>query len=234
VPSILRYSRPPFELIFLDIGSLDGTAEYLAGIKAASTIRIEVIRTPADIAIPEACKEALREARGDYVVLLNNDTIVTEGWLQKLVELVNLSPAMGMVGPMSNYAAPPQLVEPVPYRVKPRRGKAPRQYGLNETLLDVEAMQSFAREFREKHKTKWMEVDHLSGFCILLKREVLERVGMGNADQSANLGLFDTDGLNEKARKAGLKLACARDLFIHHFGTLTFSHGAPPRKDTQS
>jgi hypothetical protein len=32
VPSVLRFSRAPFELIFLDIGSLDGTAEYLAGL----------------------------------------------------------------------------------------------------------------------------------------------------------------------------------------------------------
>jgi hypothetical protein len=56
---------------------------------------------------------------------------------------------------------------------------------------------------------------------------------MGNVDQSADLGPFDTDGLNEKARKAGLKLACARDLFFHHFGTLTFSHGEPPRKEAQ-
>ena len=66
VPTILRYSRPPFELIFLDIGSLDGTAEYLAGVKTASSIRIEVVRTPADLGIADACKEAIREARGDY------------------------------------------------------------------------------------------------------------------------------------------------------------------------
>ena len=36
VPSVLRYSRDPFELIFIDIGSLDGTAEYLEGIAAAA------------------------------------------------------------------------------------------------------------------------------------------------------------------------------------------------------
>ena len=34
IPSVLRYSREPFELICLDIGSLDGTAEYLAGVAA--------------------------------------------------------------------------------------------------------------------------------------------------------------------------------------------------------
>ncbi len=92
VPSILRFSRQPIELIFLDIGSLDGTAEYLAGIKAASPIRVEVIRTPTDLGIAEVCKEAIAVARGDFLVLLNNDTVVTEGWLQQLVTLVTLSP----------------------------------------------------------------------------------------------------------------------------------------------
>jgi hypothetical protein len=40
VPSLLAHTRQPFELIFLDIGSLDGTAEYLAGIAAAAQVRV--------------------------------------------------------------------------------------------------------------------------------------------------------------------------------------------------
>ena len=48
VPSVLRHSREPYELIFLDIGSLDGTAEYLAGVRDAAPVRVEVVRTPAD------------------------------------------------------------------------------------------------------------------------------------------------------------------------------------------
>ena len=46
IPSILRHTRPPYELIFIDIGSLDGTAEYLAGVATIHpTIRVEVVRT---------------------------------------------------------------------------------------------------------------------------------------------------------------------------------------------
>src|SRR5471030_2072310 len=77
VPSILRHSRPPIELIFLDVGSLDGTADYLAGIKAATHIHVEIVRTPADLGIADACREAIALARGEYLVLLNNDTVVT-------------------------------------------------------------------------------------------------------------------------------------------------------------
>src|SRR5438105_7745449 len=123
VPSILKHTRPPFELIFLDIGSLDGTAEYLAGVATIHpTIRVEVVRTPTDLGIAEACKEAIGRARGEFLVLLNNDTVVTNGWLNQLLGLLTFSPAVGMVGPMSNYAAPPQVVETVPYRVGPKKG----------------------------------------------------------------------------------------------------------------
>ena len=114
---------------------------------------MEVVRTPTDLGIPDACKEAMQAARGEYLVLLNNETIVTDGWLLQLVSLVNMSPAHGMAGPMSNYAAPPQLVESVTYRVKPKL-KTPAKLGVGETLVDMNAVHAFAREFREKQKGK--------------------------------------------------------------------------------
>src|SRR5262249_16846470 len=152
---VLRYSRDPLELIFLDIGSLDGTAEYLAGVKAAARVHVEVVRTQTDLGIPQACKEALAWARGEYVVLLNNDTIVTRACLNHLIGLSALSPAIGMVGPMSNYAAPPQLVESVPYRFGPR--KAARASTLpiaDQMLVSLEDVNRFAAELQSKKKSK--------------------------------------------------------------------------------
>lgn len=225
VPSVLKHSRTPFELIFIDIGSLDGTAEYLAGVAAAAPVRCEVVRTETDLGIRDICRQALDRARGEYHVLLNNDTVVTNGWHNQLIGLVTMSPTMGVVGPMSNYAAPPQLVESVSYRVGPRRGGL----DMREALVDVETVDRFAREFREQNKGKWLEVERLGGFCLLLKRDVLAKIGP--LDEWTDLGLFDTDILSAKARKAGYTLACCRDLFIHHFGTRTFAHGAPAPAD---
>src|ERR1043165_398763 len=107
VPSIVRHTRPPYELIFLDVGSLDGTSEYLAGLQAglAGQVRIEVVRCQTDLGIKEACQTAFRQALGEYIVLLNNDTIVTNGWLNQLVGLSSFSNTVGMVGPTSNFAA---------------------------------------------------------------------------------------------------------------------------------
>jgi GT2 family glycosyltransferase len=228
VPSVLKHTRRPLELIFLDIGSLDGTAEYLAGLQAgAQGLRIEVVRAATDLDIPRAVSEAVSKALAEHLVLLNNDTVVTDGWLEQLLALAALSPAIGLVGPMSNYAAPPQLVETVPYRVGPRRGGRPAGGpGAGEDLVDMDAVNAFAREYRERERGKWLEAERLGGFCLLLKREVLTRVGP--LEGEAGLGLFDTDLLSGRARQAGYRLAVCRDLFVHHFGTRTFAHGAPP------
>ena len=65
VPALLKHTRPPYELIFLDIGSLDGTSAYLAGLAAAAKVRVEVVRTPTDLGIAQAIQDALRLARGE-------------------------------------------------------------------------------------------------------------------------------------------------------------------------
>jgi hypothetical protein len=73
------------------------------------------------------------------------------------------SPAIGLVGPMSN---PPQLVETVPYRVGPMKGS--RFHGnlrSSEVPVNVDEVQTFAKEFRESHKGSWVPVDRLGGFC---------------------------------------------------------------------
>ncbi len=230
VPSILKHSRAPFELIFLDLGSLDGTAEYLAGVATVQPqLRVEVVRTPTDLGIKEVCQEALNKSRGEYLVLLNNDTVVTHGWLNQLIALAGMSPAIGLVGPMSNYAAPPQLVETVPYRIGPKKAsRLDGRHGPGGVLVEVEAVQAFAKEFREQYRGKWLETERLGGFCLLLKREVLQRVNsQGQLDKWTDLSLFDTDILSVKARQAGFTLAVCRDLYVHHFGTRTFAHGAP-------
>jgi O-antigen biosynthesis protein len=81
LPSVLRDRERPFELLCLDAGSLDGTAAYLAGVQAATAVRVAVVRAATDAELPAACRTLLARARGEHLVLLNNDTVVPPGWL---------------------------------------------------------------------------------------------------------------------------------------------------------
>jgi GT2 family glycosyltransferase len=218
VPSLLQHSRRPYELIFVDIGSLDGTSDYLAGVADASPVRVEVVRTAVDSGFQAACSEGLAQARGEFIVWLSNDTIVPEDWLQQLVALCSGHELIGMVGPMSNYAPQSQRVSQVPYRLLSRKKGDPVEDSRTpRTLLDIDAVNCFAREWREQHKGQWFETERLGGFCLLLKRAVLQRVSF--FDEQAEKGIFDANALSWRIRQAGYHLACCRDLFIHHFGS---------------
>ena len=79
----------------------------------------------------------------------------------------------------------------------------------------------FARRHREKFAGRTMEVTRLIGFCVLLRRTVLEQIG-GTLDEQFGLGFFEDDDLGMRVRQMGLKLLLAKDVYIHHFYNQTF------------
>src|SRR5947208_1554042 len=81
IAALARYSRAPWELILVDNGSSDGTASYAQGVQDAAPVRVEVIANPENRGFPAACNQGLKAARGEYLILLNNDAVVTDGWL---------------------------------------------------------------------------------------------------------------------------------------------------------
>src|SRR5271166_5979313 len=222
--ALVRHTRPPWELIVIDNGSTDGTGTYLAGVQDVAPMPVTVVSNAQNLGFPAAINQGLKAARGEYLVLLNNDAVGTDGWLNQLIALAEMEldgttknakhtkgenrrgdrerMRIGMVGPMSNYAAPPQLVENVPY-------------------ANLEEMHAFARRWRDEHRGQWFTAGKLSGFCLLMKRAVYEAIG--GLDEQFGLGFFDDDDLAERARRAGFELAVAHDLFVHHYGSRTLT-----------
>jgi GT2 family glycosyltransferase/Tfp pilus assembly protein PilF len=201
--SVLRKTRPLYELILVDNGSTDGTPTYLQDLPTRSEpTRVVVIRNDANRGFAAGCNQALGQARGRYLVFLNNDTVVTENWLSGLIAWATHDwPHIGLVGPTSNYAPPPQYV-PGDYR-------------------DLAGLDAFAARWHHEHVGKALSVERLTGFCLLGRREVLDQVG--GFDEGFGLGFFEDDDLCVRAREAGFGLLVARDIFIHHFGSRTFA-----------
>src|SRR5580658_1228965 len=91
VRALLRHTRPPWELIVINNGSTDGTGDYLAGLQDASPVPATVVANSINRGFPGAINQGLSEARGEYLVLMNNDVVVTDGWLDQLVALTAIS-----------------------------------------------------------------------------------------------------------------------------------------------
>jgi GT2 family glycosyltransferase/tetratricopeptide (TPR) repeat protein len=213
--SVLRHTRPPYELVLVDNGSSDGTPAYLEGVRAAAgPARVVVLRNDANRGFAAGVNQGLARAGGRYVVLLNNDTVVTPGWLDGLVGwTLHDWPHVGLVGPVSNYAPPPQ--------------HAPAGYA------DLAGLDAFAQQRRREFAGKAVGVERLTGFCLLLRREVLQAVGA--LDEGYGVGFFEDDDLCVRAREAGFGLLAAQDVYVHHFGSRTFAGlGIDPRPQLQA
>lgn len=200
--SVLAHTRRPFELILVDNGSTDGTAEYLSGLAARpEPERVRVVTNPRNLGYPAGVNRGLTEARGEYVVLLNNDTVVSAGWLGGLTAVAAAGwPAAGLVGAVSNFAGGVQQV-PVSY-------------------ASLDELPRFAAAHRLTHRGRVRPAPMLSGFCLLLTRAVADAVG--GLDERFGLGFFDDDDLCRRATAAGFRLAVADGVFVHHFGSRTF------------
>ncbi|MCI0377860.1 MAG: glycosyltransferase, partial [Gemmataceae bacterium] len=200
--SILRHTRSPYELIVVDNGSTDDTPSYLNEVRSwPNPKRVEIIRNATNLGHPAALNQALLQARGRYVVFLDNDTVVTPGWLDGLIYwCLQDWPRNGFVGPVTNGAPDVQAIPP--------------GYG---QLKDLDA---FAKQRRQEFAGKMLANPRLTSFCLLARRDVLECIG--NWDERFHPGFFVDDDLSVRAREAGYRLVVALDVYVHHFGHRTF------------
>lgn len=83
------------EIIVVDNGSTDGTAEFLAGVESKGKIR--VIRNSSNLGFARACNQGAQIGKGKFVLFLNNDTVVVPGWLDAMVVAAH-RPEVGVVG----------------------------------------------------------------------------------------------------------------------------------------
>jgi GT2 family glycosyltransferase len=191
----------PFEVIVVDNASPDGSASYLRQVAAGGLLPLTLLANPRNEGFARANNQAAARARGDLLVFLNNDTVVTRGWLERLAGHLGSDAGIGLVGPVTNSCGN-QAEVPAAYR-------------------DVEEMFAFADGYVRAHPGQVEDIPMLTLFCAATRRSLFESVG--GLDERYRVGMFEDDDLSEAVRRAGKRVVLARDVFVHHYGSAALS-----------
>jgi GT2 family glycosyltransferase len=192
--SLQRHTPESHEIIFVDNGSTDGTLEWLRNIVRESD-DTKVISAGKNLGFAGGNNRGMALASGRHLVLLNNDTIVTEGWLEGMLDVLDEHPDVGLVGPCTNYASGPQVVPDASYR-------------------DLSEMEEFAEKWSLEHVGRSEPARRLVGFCLLVRHEVAKAIG--GLDERFGDGNCEDDDYCLRAFQAGFRARIAQDVFIHH------------------
>ncbi|MCX6156983.1 MAG: glycosyltransferase family 2 protein [Ignavibacteriae bacterium] len=92
--SILKQTFTDFEIILFDNCSSDSSVSFLK--ENYSTDKVNIVVSEKNLGFAGGNNEALKHSKGEYVVLLNNDTVVEENWLAELVSSFEVGPTVGI------------------------------------------------------------------------------------------------------------------------------------------
>jgi O-antigen biosynthesis protein len=193
IGSIMDNTDLPYEIVVVDNASTDGTGAFLQ--EMCGQVRFRVLDSNRGFA--GAVNVGLMMAKGQTLVLLNNDMRVTHYWLDNMLRCLHSDSQIGMVGPVTNYIDGDQRI-PVSYR-------------------RTKDMPAFARKYNRPDPKLWQRTDRLTGFCLLFRRELFEQVGF--FDEGYEIDSFGDDDYNIRVRLLGKSLVIAKDTFIHHYGS---------------
>lgn len=195
--SVLSQSYRDFEVIVYDNCSSDGSVDFLNS--NFTNEKIIIIAAEDNSGFAGGNNDALKYAKGDLIVLLNNDTVVEKEWLSELVQTVCSSNEIGMAQSLV-------LTEGIPLKYYEKNGTV-NIFGHNIMgVFDI-------------NENGIGEIFQVNGCSLIIKREVLDKVD----------GLFfneyfayaEDTFLSFKVKFAGYKIIHNSKSVVHHIGSAT-------------
>jgi len=209
--SLLINTTEPYNIILVDDGSDIETSSFLEEF-SIKTSNCMLLRNESAQGYTFAANKGIKASKADYVVLLNSDTIVTRGWIEGLITCAESEEQIGIVGPLSNTAS----WQSIP------NFEENGDWAKNQ-LPEGVSLEQYAKWINENSTRLYPEMPFLNGFCLLIKRKVIEEIGLFDEDNFGP-GYGEEDDFILRARKRGWKAALADDTYIYHAQSKSYSN----------
>ena len=201
--SLRKVTYNDYHIVVVDNDSQDGSYEYLV----EHATDCQVIQSGENRGYAAGNNVGIRyalENQADYVCILNNDVEVEPDFLTKLVEYMESASDVGMAGPVVYEFDRRDIVQSAGFSIGIGKGSTqPLMQGKNKSIIQKETVKF---------------CDGLSGTCLLVKREVLEKAGLIPENYFL---FFEEMEWCINVRKQGYKLATVFAVGVYHKGSAT-------------
>lgn len=191
---------PAMEIIVVDNASADGSPEFLCEWAEGAPNRKLVLNAD-NLGFAAGNNVGLKIARGEYLILLNNDTHVTPGWVRTLIAHMRRDPSIGLIGPVTNNIG--------------------NEAKLEIAYDDMPQMLERSAAFTRRHLGVTFEMHTAAFFCVAMPRAIYDKIGP--LDEAFGRGFFEDDDYCRRVEQCGLRIVCAEDVFVHHHLSASFN-----------
>ncbi|OMH40457.1 glycosyltransferase [Desulfurobacterium indicum] len=217
--SLVSELRKEDEIIIVDNNSEDKTVEVVKKFASNSPVSIKVLKMNENEGYSRAINRGAEVSKGDVLIFLNPDTLVTSGMVDRLVSALYEEDGIGAVGPLSvnvSYTQHISMFAPIF-----------EYFFSGKDFLDCR--ETISRFLGLLFRNKTFDTKLLIGMCIAVNRDVFKMVG--GLDENLFLGMDDFE-FSWRLRESGYKLKIVPSVFVYHFGHLSFK--TLPEKEGKS
>ena len=181
VESLERSEINDKEIIIIDNGSTDESIEEIE----ENYPNVKFIRNKTNLGVSPAWNQGIRIASGEYILLLDADTVILQKALEELADYMDRHPEVGLSGAMLRYPNGDLQYSALRFpTLKQKMARLFPDYGWSKKILDE-------GEYRNWTYDQYKEVDYLLGACHFVRRKALDQVGL--LDERIYYGPHDCD-----------------------------------------
>ena len=199
-----RSFYPNFETIIVDNASNDETLSELHRLQIKYKFRL--IQNKSNLGFAAGNNIGMKYAKGKYLILLNNDTKITPGWISRLLYHIKKD-KVGLVGPVTN-----------------RIGNEAKIY-ISYNPLNNNSIEKAALEYTSVHWGQSFNLEKIAAFCWIMSKKIYKKIG--GFDERFGKALFEDDDYCLRVKKGGYNILVSDDVFIHHWGGITSKWKSP-------
>lgn len=196
----------PFRLVVVDDASADPAVPLLLDRIAAGNPAVEILRNPENLGFVASANRGLAHGAAADVVLLNSDTLVSPGWLDRLRAAAHAAADIGTATPLSNNASIFSF---------------PRPDARNDAWFDGVALRRLDALAGRANAGICVEVPTGHGFCLYIRRDCLDAIGLLD-ERTFGAGYGEENDFCLRASRLGWRHVAATDVVVGHRGGASF------------